>query len=306
MGTTYNVSLVFSEPKSSTYIDGVHQKVKSSLILTDSLMSTYKASSEISKFNQINTGEELSISEPTLEVLTFAKNSFDFTDGFFDVSVGPLVDLWGFGAKSRIGKFKKPGSEALASASKLVSSNFFDIQGNRLRKISDVNVDLSAIAKGYAVDQVAIVLRSNTVSNFLVEVGGEISVQGHNSQGKRWSLGIELPDSLGRKAHSVVTLTNRSLATSGDYRNYYLDDGIKYSHTINPKTYVPVRHNLASVSVISDTCMEADALATGLMAMGEELGYQFAVKHNLVAYFIYRTKSGYEAKSTGGFDKLLN
>jgi len=269
-------------------------------------MSTYKDSSEISRFNHINAGEEIAISESTLEVLTFAKNIFDLTDGFFDVSVGPLVDLWGFGAKSKMDMFKKPSSGELEFTSKLVSSNFFKLKGGSLQKLSNVNVDLSAIAKGYAVDQAASVLMSDDISNFLVEVGGEVSVQGHNSRGKQWSLGIELPDALGRKAHSIVTLTNSSLATSGDYRNFYMDNGIKYSHTINPKTFRPVTHHLASVSVISDTCMEADALATALMAMGEDLGYLFAVKHNVVAYFIYRTADGYASKSTSGFDKLLN
>jgi len=154
--------------------------------------------------------------------------------------------------------------------------------------ISSLYCDLAAIAKGYAVDRIAAYLDSAGLQNYLVEIGGEVKARGHNESGKIWQVGIATPDNdLG--IQKVVNLKDASMATSGDYRNYFESDGIRYSHTIDPKTGYPVRHHLASVSVIHDSCAVADAFATALEVLGPEEGLQMAREQNLAAYFIIRT-----------------
>jgi len=305
MGTNYNVTLVFNEPKSSIYLEGVHQRVEVELQLVDSLMSTYKPFSDVSQFNNLGVDQAIEISIDTLKVISFAKRLNKLTDGYFDITVGPLVDLWGFGAKSK-SLAQVPSHNDVSQVATLVGSDNFLLKDNALIKSAAVNIDLSALAKGYAVDKVSEALLEVGVRNSLVEVGGEVNGQGVNFRGVPWILGIELPSALGRKAHSTLNLIDMSLATSGDYRNFYEYEGQKYSHTIDPKTARPVRHKLASVSVLSESCMKSDALATALMAMGEVKGYEFATSQGVSAFFIYRKDNGFSSKSSGDFDQYLN
>jgi len=306
MGTRYNIKVVFNQPKQSAFIDSLHQKVKNELAKIDGLMSTYKIDSEVSKFNALKAGGRISLSPESEEVLLYSKKAFNFTGGYFDITVGPLVDLWGFGAGSKSLSAYSPQKTEIDQVSSLVGVDHIEISGSALFKKAPVEIDLSAVAKGYAVDKAANELLSNGVNNYLVEVGGEIAGRGVNLQGNSWHLGIERPDFPGRVAYTTVNLSNMSLATSGDYRNFYVKEGRRFSHTIDPKTFYPVQHQLASVSVISDSCMEADALATALMAMGEKVGYEFATKNGINAFFIFRSGGDFASKSAHDFDDYLN
>jgi len=304
MGTTYNVKMVFEYPRSSDELNVYRTEVEKALNRVDSLMSTYRADSEVSILNNTPEGQSLLLSTQTYEVLDAAYNISRLTEGSFDITVGPLVDLWGFGP--RYEQDKVPSSQDVLAAKRKVSWQAIKLNDGQVRKKQNVSVDLSAIAKGYAVDQVAKSLKRLKVENFLVEVGGEITVYGLNKRKNSWVLGIEQPNISGRTAYTTISLNDNSLATSGDYRNYFEKDGERYSHTIDPKTGYPVKHRLASVSVISDSCMESDALATALMVMGEERGYQFALKEGIDAYFIYRENEQFKTIYTPGFEPYLN
>jgi len=304
MGTTYSVKMVFAQIQSSVELAVYESKIESVLERVDYLMSTYREDSEVSILNNLKENQSLSLSSQTYEVLLSSQELSKLTNGFFDITVGPLVNLWGFGPDFRLDSV--PNDENILAVKERVNWKAISLSEGAVTKSQSVYVDLSAIAKGYAVDSVAKLLKLLKVNNFLVEVGGEISVLGLNKFGKAWILGIEQPNTVGRKAYTTISLTENSLATSGDYRNYFEKDGRRYSHTINPKTGYPVEHNLASVSVIANTCMESDALATALMAMGEVEGYQFALKQGINAYFIYREGDQFKTVYTPGFKPFLN
>ena len=304
MGTTYSVKMVFNGTKSPRELNNYQLAVKNALERVDHLMSTYRADSEISKLNALPVGQSISLSAQTYEVMAASKRISRVTEGVFDMTVAPLVDLWGFGPKFT--QDIVPTYEAVLEAKGLVSFEAVELVDGAAKKTQNVRVDLSAIAKGYAVDQVALALKKLGVINFLVEVGGEIAAHGVNKSQKLWVLGIEQPNISGRKAYTTISLSGDSLATSGDYRNYFEKDGVRFSHTINPKTGYPIKHKLTSVSVIAENCMRSDALATALMVMGEVEGYQFALKENINAYFIYRENEAYKTLYTPGFESYLN
>lgn len=305
MGTQYSVKLVADLPLKSDEEAMLGQKIHKVLQRVDGAMSTYKAESDISRFNRWAPNEKFVPDNMTLEVLAKSQLVHDLSMGAFDITVGPLVDLWGFGAPSEI-KLELPDHQDIARALELTGMSALEISNEYILKRKDIQLDLSAIAKGYAVDKVAEYLRSVGFEHFLVEVGGEISTSGKSSRNTKWVLGVEEPDFAGRKAYTRVFLSGQSLATSGDYRNYYELQGEKYSHTLDPRTGSPVSHQLASVSVVADSCALADAWATALMVFGEQEGFELAVKQDVNAYFIYRdANGGFASRHTPGFDQYL-
>lgn len=303
MGTSYNLKIV---PGNRVFdMERVKARVQSELDYLESLMSTYQESSEITQFNRAEVAQEYKFSPETFEVLAMSENISDMSSGAFDITVGPLVSLWGFGpGKSRLAP---PDADNIRDALTNIgySNLILDKENSSAKKVANIQLDLSAIAKGYAVDRVASVLEEVGVLNYLVEVGGETKAKGVNDKGLVWRLGIEKPDELGRNALAVIEVDGMALATSGDYRNYFMSDGKRFSHTIDPKTGAPVEHQLASVSVLAKSCIEADAFATALLVLGEEKGFDFAKKHNLNAYFIYRDADQYKIRVTDGFKPHL-
>jgi len=304
MGTTYNVKFVINRFIPPEELNTIKTAIQNALNEVDNLMSTYKVTSEVSLFNALPVGQSLELSDKTYEVLAYAKKLYLLSDGYFDITIGPLVDLWGFGATGI--RETPPSSLDIKKAAKMVGSDHFELISGKIKKLSSSHIDLSAIAKGYGVDQAALSLKNLGINDYLVEVGGEVDTNGHKINGVPWILGIEQPDYRGRKAYTTINLEHASLATSGDYRNFFEYSGERFSHTINPKTLKPVQHKLTSVSVTAENCMIADALATALMVMGEEKGYDFAMTNGISAFFIYRTKSGFGTKVTPKFAKLLN
>lgn len=306
MGTTYSVK--FIAPKGYDLMS-LKKATDSRLKEINLAMSTYIPISEISQVNKAKAGEAKKISSDFSKVLVHALELAKKTDGVFDPTIGPLVNLWGFGPD---GQRKVPATEKIEEARKAVGYKKvkFNIESSEVIKENDKTyIDLSASAKGFGVDEVLTLLKSRGLQNAMVEIGGEVRTSGR-SLTRPWKIGVESPnpDDLEQKIMKVVKIENFALATSGDYRNFFKSNGKRYSHTINYKTGKPVENTLASVSVISDTCMDADAVATALMAMGSEKGYQFAVKNDIKAFFISRAEDGsrnFVLRSTAGFESAV-
>lgn len=299
MGTTYTVKVVASTSLSRDTLREFPARVQAALDEVNAKMSTYQDDSELSRFNQHNATTSFPMSPETLEVIAMAQKVSEESQGAFDITVGPLVNAWGFGPDNRT--LTGPSGEELAALRERVGYGmvYTDLAAKTIRKErGDVYCDLSAIAKGYGVDRVAIVLDNLGFQNYMIEVGGEMRTRGLNKAGQPWRIAIEKPVDNAREIQTVVGLSGKALATSGDYRNYYEIDGQRLSHTIDPRTGRPIDHILASVSVIHQSCALADAYATTLMVLGPEEGYQFAQTHNLTAYFIIRQASGSFAVKT--------
>lgn len=305
MGTSYSVQIVTESELDEITMKELDVGVGKRLSQIDNLMSTYKPDSELMRFNTLELGGSVYLSSDTQKVLELSMRIFEQSGGFFDPSIGPLVSRWGFGPDKPL---DIPSKEEVVTLLSQAGMNHFDLNSEtgELIKLGKGFVDFSAIAKGYAVDQVSNLLAESGYSNYLVEVGGEVYARGVNKQQKTWRLGVEQPDFVGRKAYTVVSLANKAMATSGDYRNFLEVGGTRYSHTIDPKTGFPVRSNIASVTVVHELCALADAWATALNAMGFESALSFAEENKISAYFIVRKNGGFEAYASSSFDGLVN
>lgn len=268
---------------------------------TNREMSTYLPDSELSMINAAGSDRRLPVNPSLMEVLQAARGISRLTQGAFDVTVGPLVNLWGFGPEQ---VFAVPEEEQIDAVLRLVDYENLDLDpaAPTLKKAYDgVYIDLSAIAKGHGVDRIADHLDSLQLEDYLVEIGGEIRARGVNHKKIPWQIGIEQPVAETRGVGQIIRLENLAMATSGDYRNFFEQDGIRYSHTIDPRTGRPVSHRLASVTVLHPSAMLADAWATGLLVLGPEQGYVTALENGLDAYFIIHGESGFEEVSTPAF-----
>ena len=291
MGTTFRVKLAGVIPE--THSQALLDAVQAELDAVDAAMSTYKATSELSQFNGLQVGAAQILSQPTADVLTLALRVGAKSDGAFDVTVGPLVEAWGFGPK---GVQRVPDDATLTALRGAVGAARvlrFDPKTRALSKTTaGVHLDFSAIAKGYGVDRVAARLTKEGVPGFMVEVGGEVRTHGRRADKKPWRIGIERPNPAGGGVAQVVVVQEQALATSGDYRNYREANGVRISHTIDPRTGRPIGHGLASVSVLAASCAEADAWATALNVLGPEAGLALADREGLAAYLLIRSKDG--------------
>ena len=302
MGTYFTVKVV--DPPRDVEPQAIEQDITEQLDIVDSQMSTYREDSELSRFNRFDKTEWFPVSEHTYVVIARAQEIGKLTGGALDVTVGPLVDLWHFGPEKGQGI---PDDERIAEALDMLGQDeiLFRPEPVAIRKERpEIRVDLSAVAKGYAVDLVAWSLLQQGIQNFLVDIGGEVRARGVNQSGMPWRLGVETPISEGRAIQTTVPLTDASMATSGDYRNFFELDGTRYSHIIDPRTGRPAAHRTASVSVIHDSCARADALATALLVLGEEEGYSLAVEQNLPVLFIIREDDGFAERPTPAFEAL--
>ncbi len=300
MGTSYSIKIrgEINLARFDSLKNGINEELKK----INQIMSTWIKDSELSKLNQSPVGQWITLSNELFEVIQSAKNIYKLSDGSFDVTVGPLVNLWGFGPKP--GKRKIPSASEINSLLKVLGTNHIqlDSKNKRLKKVKAISIDLSAIAKGYGVDRLSNYLSKNRVKNFIAEIGGEIHASGYRefaSKGgvitcKPWRIAIEAPLVDSREVQQIVELSNISIATSGDYRNYYEKNGSRFSHTINPRSGYPIKHNLASVSVKHKLTMQADALATALMVMGARKGVKFVNKHDIAALFIVKAERGFK------------
>ena len=281
------------------------KEIDSILIRFNQALSIYISDSEISSFNKDSI---FYFKSPFFyPVLQRSEEIYKITEGAFDPTVMPLVKGWGFGVQ------KEPilnDTTSLDSLLELVGFNNISFDKNRvIKNKKGIELDFGAIAKGYAVDIITIFLKEKGISNLFVEIGGEIVCFGKNQKGKNWLVGIEDPTVSGIKEQKIfqkIEIENRALATSGNYRNFYIKDGKKFAHTISPKTGKPVFHNLLSVSVFAADCMTADALATAFMVMGKDKAINI-VENNpeLDAYFIFDSNKKITTYHTKGLNKVL-
>lgn len=297
MGTTYSVK--FGKELTAKEIFTLKENIDRLLVNINNQMSTYMRKSLISTFNNSRPGEKILITEEFLSVLGESKFINEWTHGAFDVTLGPLVNLWGFGPKK---KQNPPPQEAIDSLlPKLGMENLIVKDRQISKRTKEVQLDFSGVAKGYAVDQVSELLKLHKIYSHLVEIGGEVVGKGFKTEKTPWTIGIESPEnSLNRK----IKLLNLAIATSGDYRNYYTHQGKRLSHTLDPRTGRPITHSLASVSVLTESCMRSDALATALMVMGPDKGPKFAEENGLAAYFIIRDGENYRTLATSAFNQI--
>ncbi|MDX1653647.1 MAG: FAD:protein FMN transferase [Candidatus Competibacteraceae bacterium] len=300
MGTTYSVKLTGF----AVQADDLQAQVEAILAEINQTMSTWDPESELSRFNRRQSMEPVAISPELARVLDQSLAVSRASDGAFDITVGPLVNLWGFGPD--MGQNQIPPKEQIRQAGQRVGYKMLHLEGNSLVKTHpDLYVDLSAIAKGYGVDRVAEHLESLGVEDYLVEIGGELRGRGHNARGTPWTIAVERPDPTTRAVKRLIQITDHGVATSGDYRNFFELDGVRYSHVIDPTSGWPVRHRLASVSVVAEDCARADAWATALLVLGPERGLAVARREGLAAFFIVIGEDGFQELTTPPFQSLL-
>lgn len=299
MGTSYSVKAVGAALDAGL----LKQQIDAALVAVNDAMSTWQAESELSRFNAQASTDWVSVSRGLCAVVEQAQRLSELSSGAFDVTVGPAVNLWGFGPAGAA--VEPPADAELEGAMARVGypKLSVDCGAPALRKArADVYVDLSAIAKGYAVDRVADVLDAAGATGYLVEVGGEMRLKGTKPGGAPWAVAIETPQRAGRAVQSILELSDVAVATSGDYRNYFEHDGEFYSHTIDPRTGGPVRHSLASVTVVAETATLADGMATAMLVLGPGDGLALAERENIAAYFLTRSDDGFSAQTSTRFD----
>ncbi len=285
-GTIYNISYQSDQD--------FQKEIEAELKKVDNSLSTFNPQSVISK---INSNKSSNTDDMFREVFNLAQEVSKETEGAFDITVAPMVNAWGFGFKNG----KMPDKNQLDSLRKIVGFHKVKLTGNKLIKQNpNVMLDCSAIAKGYGCDVVARFLSNKGIKNYMVEIGGEIVTCGVNDQRMPWKIGVTKPTddslSVAGEMQTVLNVTDKAMATSGNYRNFYYKNGKKYAHTIDPKTGEPVQHNILSATVLADKCATADAYATSFMVLGLEKAKKVLEKHpELMAYFIYSDAKGSNA-----------
>lgn len=305
MGTTYSVKLV--APPENLDSGDIHREIDALLTRIEGSMSTYLADSDLSRVNASRSTDWIEVAEELCAAVADAQSVSQFTNGAFDITIGPLVNLWGFGPD---GTAAVPaGLEEIAAAKANVGFTRLraDCARPALQKeIPELYVDLSAYAKGYAVDRVAELLDASAQNHYLIEVGGELRMRGRNAEQRDWSIAVEDPIPGSRSIRRVFRISDTAVATSGDYRNFFEYDGIRYSHTIDPRSGSPVTHDGASVTVAAPTAAFADAMATALLVLGPEAGFEFAERHDIAAFFVIKTDGGFADRATSAFDRLAS
>ncbi len=299
-GTTFHIKYAYKRT--------LNHEIDSLLNYFEGVLSTYRDSSLISHFNRWGKDTFVVRNRLFAEMLDKAFEVYRETNGAFDITVANLVNAWGFG----FDKYSEVDSSVIDSLMQFTGMNKLIWDGDALLIKKDVRLKLddNAIAKGQSVDFIARYFDRLGIKNYLVEIGGEIRVKGLNPKGKRWVIGIDKPidgsTEWDRELEAAISVTNKAVATSGNYRKFYIKNGVKYSHTIDPKTGYPVRHSLLSATVVADDCITADALATAFMVMGTEQVKKFLKRHpGIEVLLIYDNGGKYGLFKTPGFEKML-
>jgi thiamine biosynthesis lipoprotein len=304
-GTTYSIK-VASAPVD---VDAHALRVATDQVLDriDRSMSTYRADSEISRFNASTSTDWFEVSSDLAIVVDYALKVSQASGGIFDITVGPLVAAWGFGPAGE--PIDLPDDATLAGLRARVGYQKIEARLNppALRKSdAGVRVDLNGIAPGYAVDLIAERFQSMHLSHFMIDLGGEVRAQGRNARGEAWRIAVERPIDAEPEPYAIVSLDNASVTTSGEYRHYYDRDGHRYSHTIDPRTGRPVEHTLASVVVIGPTTMQVDAWAKVFNVLGTEDGRKLALERAMPVMFIEAHSTGLHSVTTPQFDPYVS
>lgn len=302
-GTTYSV--VLGGARAPSVVASLQKSVDSLLAVIDATMSTYDSTSEISRFNRYVATTPVAVSASLAEVLRVASNVSRASNGAFDVTIAPLVEAWGFGGAKETGRV--PADSVLAALRRRVGWQKLKLEHDLLSKSdAQLTIDLNAIAPGYTVDRISEMLVARNEPNHFVEVGGEVRARGQNASGGPFRVGVEDPVAGTRRVRLVVGLTDRAMATSGNYRDFQEIDGVRYTHILDPATGVPVRHRLLSVSVLHASAAYADAWATALFVVGPERAWELAIANGLEVLLLTAGVHGdVEERATDGFKAII-
>lgn len=301
MGSTYSIQYV--RRAGGPTVEAVRGEVEAILAQVDRQMSTYRSDSDIARFNDL-PGNRCQVMPPSvLELVRTGEALSLSSDGAYDLTVEPLMNLWGFGPQGR--EEKVPDAARLAQVRQRVGHAHLRIDADRLCKDAAVEVDFDSIAAGYTVDRIAARLVSMGIDSFLVEVTGELKALGRKPDGGAWRVALEEPRDDRQVAQRIVEIDGDGVSTSGDYRNYFEQDGKRYSHTFDALLGAPISHALASVTVIHPSTLMADGLSTLLLILGPERGSDYAEKHDIAAFFVIRADKAFVTRTSPAFDRLL-
>jgi len=304
MGTTYNVTVV-DNPLSLSK-ENLKKRIEEALNEVNEKMSNWYDQSEISIVNNDTRGKPIDLSQELFDVINISADIHNKSNGAFDITAAPLINLWGFGPNKS--ERKIPSVSEVNAALELVGqTKLLKLMPglNQLKKRnSEVSINLSAIAKGYGIDRVASTLKEQKIQNFLVEIGGDLITSGTNKNGKAWSIGIEAPKLESQIVQSVIKIKGQAMATSGDYKNFFEKNGIRYSHIIDPKTGYPIRHKTLSVTVVAETATLADGWATAMLVLGHKDGIIVANKLSIPVFFISSHEKTFITAGSDEFKKI--
>ena len=300
MGSTYSIKYVrhANLPAPAQ----VRSEVEKILAEVDKQMSTYRSDSDIERFNDLPANRCQKMPASILKLIRVGEQLSEQSEGSYDLTVEPLLDLWGFGPQAR--EEKVPNAQALAEVRQRVGYQHLRIEGDQLCKDAAVEVDFNSIAAGYAVDTIAAKLDAMGIHNYLAEATGELKAAGKKLDGSPWRIALEQPRDDQQVAERIIAVDGYGVSTSGDYRNYFLQDGRRYSHTFDAHTGTPVSHTLASVTVIHPSALMADGLSTLLLILGPERGWDYAETHNIGAFFVIRADTGFVIRTNQAFERL--
>ncbi len=290
MGTTFNITAIGEDVDE----EALAAAVQETLAAVNAKMSNWDPNSEVSTFSASTDTSPVPVSDEFALVLSAADDVHEKSGGTFDVTLGPLIELWGFGPR----KPEDPvpsDAEIQAALEGVGQSRLLTLDrdaGTLAKSDPAVGINLSAIAKGYGIDAVAETLSEAGIENYMVEIGGDLVTKGENDKGEVWRIGVEKPEAGGQNLQLIVSLNDLGMATSGDYKNFFEQDGVRYSHIIDPTTGRPITHRTTSVTVLAENAMMADAWATAMLALGQEKGLELAEKHKLAVFFISRDVTG--------------
>ncbi|WP_178083086.1 FAD:protein FMN transferase [Pseudomonas sp. DP16D-R1] len=300
MGSTYSIKYV--RRAGLPVAADVRVEVEKILADIDRQLSTYRSDSDIERFNDLPANRCQKMPASILKLIRVGEQLSEQSEGSYDLTVEPLLNLWGFGPQGR--EEKVPAEQALAQARQRVGYQHLRIEGDQLCKDAAVEVDFNSIAAGYAVDTIAARLEALGIHDYLAEATGELKAAGKKLDGSPWRIALEEPRDDQQVAERIVAVDGFGLSTSGDYRNYFEQDGRRYSHTFDARTGAPVSHSLASVTVIHPSALMADGLSTLLLILGPERGWDYAEKHDIGAFFVIRADTGFVTRTSHAFERV--
>ncbi|EKT4467295.1 FAD:protein FMN transferase [Pseudomonas putida] len=301
MGSSYSIQYV-RDPGGPSPME-VREAVDATLGDIDEHYSIYRGDSTVSRFNQLPANRCLALPADMLALVGFGQHLAEQSEGAFDLTVEPLLDLWGFGPQAR--QAQVPDPLQLAQARQRVGYRHLRIEGGALCKDAPVELDFNSIAAGHAVDLIAERLQAMGVSHFLVEATGELKAVGNKPDGSPWRVALELPREDRQVARQVIAVDGLAVSTSGDYRHYFEDNGRRYSHTFDARLGRPVEHDLAAVTVLDASALQADGYSTLLLILGAKQGWDFAMAHGIAAVLVTRAEGGFVSRATPAFEQAL-
>lgn len=305
MGTYYFIEVI--DVPVELKIKNIELEIKKTLKKANKILSNWDKDSEISIINKTDKTTAIKISDELNEVFKTAKEINAKSNGFFDLTLDPIIELWGFGYKSKQMKVIPKDNQIKSILSLIGQKSFLKINFDNnelIKKNKDIKINLSSIGKGYGIDLIGKKLDQLGINNYIINIGGDILTKGYNSKKENWVIGIENPNLKEKLIKEIINLTNKGLATSGDYKNFFTKDGKRYSHIINPKTGKPVMHSTKSVTVIHENSMKADGWATAFLALGSLEGLKIADKEKIAVLFIDEIDNKLIKFKSSAFKKL--